>query len=103
MPAAPTARREKAAVATRESAPAKQRLGYKRERALAELPKKMDALHAEMTALNEALADPALYTRDPKGFAAKTDRLGTAQAELDAAENEWLELEMLREELKSAG
>ncbi len=101
--AAPTVRREKAATAPRETAPAKQRLGYKRERALAELPKKMDALHAEMAALNEALADPALYTRDPKGFAAKTARLGAAQAELDAAETEWLELEMLREELKSAG
>ena len=50
--------------------------------------------------LNEALADPALYTRDPKGFAAKTARLGAAQAELDAAETEWLELEMLREELE---
>ncbi len=102
-PAAPSARREKAATAPREAAPAKQRLGYKRERALAELPKKMDALHAEMAALNEALADPALYTRDPKDFAAKTTRLGAAQAELDAAETEWLELEMLREELKSAG
>ncbi|MCA0245698.1 MAG: ATP-binding cassette domain-containing protein [Proteobacteria bacterium] len=101
--AAPPPRRGKAAAAPREAAPAKQRLGYKRERALAELPKKMDALHAEMAALNEALADPALYTRDPKGFAAKTTRLGVAQAELDAAETEWLELEMLREELKSAG
>ena len=101
--AATPPRREKATPAPREAAPAKQRLGYKRERALAELPKKMDALHAEMAALNEALADPALYTRDPKGFAAKTARLGAAQAELDAAETEWLELEMLREELKSAG
>ena len=101
--AAPTVRREKTTAAPREASPAKQRLGYKRERALAELPKKMDALHAEMAALNEALADPALYTRDPKGFAAKTTRLGAAQAELDAAETEWLELEMLREELKSAG
>ena len=32
-------------------------------------------------------------------FQAKTRRLGAAQAELDAAETEWLELEMLREEL----
>ncbi len=103
LAAAPPTRREKVAATPREAAPAKQRLGYKRERALAELPKKMDALHAEMAALGEALADPALYTRDPKGFAAKTARLGAAQAELDAAETEWLELEMLREELKSAG
>jgi ATP-binding cassette subfamily F protein uup len=92
-------RKEKAA-ATREQAPAK-RLGYKRERALAELPKKMDALHVEMAALQQALADPEFYRRDASGFAAKTARLGAAQAELEAAESEWLELEILREELKN--
>ena len=52
-----------------------------------------------MAVLNEALADAGLYGRDPKAFAAKTARLGAAQAELDAAETEWLELEMLKEEL----
>ena len=98
--ATPAARREKAATPAREPAAPKQRLGYKRERALAELPRKIEALHAEIAALNEALADPQLYTRDPKGFAGKTARLGGAQAELDAAETEWLELEMLREELQ---
>jgi ATP-binding cassette subfamily F protein uup len=95
--AAAAPRKEKAPV--RESA-AKQRLGYKRERALAELPKKMEGLQAEMAALNADLADPALYGRDAKAFAAKTARLGAAQAELEVAEAEWLELEMLREELE---
>ena len=84
--------------ASRESGAAK-RLGYKRERALVELPKKMAALQAEMAAINEALADPNLYARDPKAFQTKTARLGAAQAELDAAETEWLELEMLKAEL----
>ena len=46
-----------------------------------------------------ALADPDLYSRDAKAFAAKTARLGAAQVELEAAETEWLELELLREEL----
>ena len=91
-------RKEKVASA-RDSAP-KQRLGYKRERALVELPKKIEALQAEMAAINEAMADPGLYARDPKAFAAKTARLGAAQAEIDAAESEWLELEMLKEELQ---
>jgi len=77
----------------------KQRLGYKRERQLAELPKKIEALQKEMAAINEALAEPTLYSRDPKAFAAGSARLAAAQAELDAAETEWLELEMLREEL----
>ena len=54
-----------------------------------------------MAAIDTAMADPDFYTRDPRGFQAKTTRLGDAQAELDAAETEWLELEMLREELGS--
>jgi ATP-binding cassette subfamily F protein uup len=94
----PSRTREKAAT-PRDSSAAGRRLGYKRERALVELPKKIEALHAEMAALQHAMADPDLYARDPKGFAARTARLGAAQAELDAAETEWLELEMLREEL----
>jgi ATP-binding cassette subfamily F protein uup len=94
--ATPVPRKEKAPAPSREQ---KQRLGYKRERALAELPGRIEALQAEMAAINEALADPQLYARDPKTFAAKSNRLAAAQAELDAAESEWLELEMLREEL----
>ncbi len=76
------------------------RLGYKRERALTELPKQIEALQAEMARLNADLADATLYSRDAKAFAAKSARLAAAQAELDTAEKEWLELEMLREELK---
>ncbi len=95
-PAAP--RRDKAAAPARET---KARLGYKRERALAELPKKIEALHAEMAQLQAALADPDFYRRNAADFQAKTKRLGAAQSELDAAETEWLELEMLREELDS--
>jgi len=90
----------KAKAAPREPASAK-RLGFKRERALVELPKKIDALRAEMAAIHAAMADPTLYSRDPKGFAAKSARLTVAQAEIDAAETEWLELEMLKEELGS--
>ncbi len=103
VPAAPAARKEKPAGTSKESAAPRQRLGYKRERALAELPKKIETLQAEMAALSAALADPGLYGRDAKAFAAGTARLTAAQAELDAAETEWLELEMLREELQRNG
>ena len=58
-------------------------------------------MQAEIATLHQALADPDLYSRDPGAFAAKTERLGAAQAEVDAAETEWLELEMLREELQA--
>jgi len=99
-PAAAAPRKEKPA-APREAAVQAKRLGYKRERALSELPKKIDALHAEIASLHQALANPDLYRQDAKAFAAKTARLGVAQSELEAAETEWLELEILREELKS--
>ncbi len=98
MPTTVSLTPRKAKAAAREPASAK-RLGFKRERALVELPKTIAALQAEMAAIHAAMADPALYSRDPKGFAAKSARLGTAQAELEAAETAWLELEMLREEL----
>ena len=75
------------------------RLGYKREHALAELPKRIEALQGEIASLHQALADPDLYRRDASSFAARTARLGAAKAELEAAETEWLELELLREEL----
>ena len=45
----------------------KARLGYKRERALAELPRKIEALQAEIASFNQALADPDLYRRDAQG------------------------------------
>ena len=45
------------------------------------------------------MTDSGLYRRDASAFAGKTARLSEAQAELEAAETEWLELELLREEL----
>jgi len=96
----PAVRRDKPAPAQREPAVARQRLGYKRERALAELPIRIEGLTAEIATLQRDLADLGLYSRDAAGFTARGARLQAAQAELDAAETEWLELEMLREELR---
>ncbi|MBB4267308.1 ABC-F family ATP-binding cassette domain-containing protein [Roseospira visakhapatnamensis] len=75
------------------------KLSYKQQRALEQLPGRIDALQTEATRLEAALSDPALFTRDPAGFQARADRLAAARAELDAAETEYLELEILREEL----
>ena len=99
--ASPSRAKDKAPAAPKLAGPAKARLGYKRERALVELPKKIEALQAEIATLQQALADPDLYRRDPKRFQSSTTRIGAAQAEIEAAETEWLELEMLREELNS--
>ena len=50
--------------------------------------------------LNAALADPDLYARDPARFTATTSALAAARDELSAAEEQWLTLEMLREEIE---
>src|SRR5690606_31605935 len=43
------------------------------------------------------------YTRDPQGFARDSKALAEAEAKRSAAEEQWLELEMLREELEGSG
>jgi ATP-binding cassette subfamily F protein uup len=50
-----------------------------------------------VAALEAKVADAGFYARDPAGFARATQALATAQAALAAAEERWLELEMLRE------
>jgi ATP-binding cassette subfamily F protein uup len=61
----------------------------------------MSDLSVEVTALKSALADPSLFARDAKAFNAKAARLADAERELSAAEEEWLALEIKREELNT--
>ena len=49
--------------------------------------------------LEAALADPGLYARDRAGFDRAADRMHAARAELASAEDRWLVLEAMREEL----
>jgi ATP-binding cassette subfamily F protein uup len=84
------------------AAKATTKLSYKDQRELDELPKKLEKLTAEMAAISAKLADPAFYGRDPEGFAKQSARLTAAQAEHEAAEERWLELEMLKEQVKQA-
>ena len=85
------------------SAPAARKLSFKEKHALETLPVRMSGLENEIKTLQAKLAEPDLYRRDPKTFAATTARLGTAQAELAEAEEQWLALEMRREELEGRG
>ena len=83
----------------REPKPAKRRLSFHEKHALETLPATIAALQADIRKLDARLADPGLYARDRKSFDATSAALATAHAELSAAEERWLELEMLREEL----
>jgi ABC transport system ATP-binding/permease protein len=75
-------------------------LSFHEKHALETLPKTIVALAARMRALHERLDDPGLYARDRKAFEEASAALVDAQAELAAAEERWLELEVLREEVE---
>ena len=96
---APAAEKPKAAAPVQTQA-AKRKLSFKEKHALETLPKDIEKLDALMETLNKKLADASYYTRDPNGFAKDTAALGEAATRKTAAEEQWLELEMLREELE---
>ncbi|WP_262030688.1 ABC-F family ATP-binding cassette domain-containing protein [Microvirga sp. Mcv34] len=83
------------------SSPAsKRKLGFNEQHDLKTLPKRMEELEAKIAKVQEILADPELYSRDPARFQKAMDALTQLQTELHASEERWLELEMLREELE---
>ncbi|WP_424626829.1 ABC-F family ATP-binding cassette domain-containing protein [Bradyrhizobium sp. SYSU BS000235] len=88
-------------VATSSAPASKRRLSFNEKHALETLPKTMSKLQAEIAKQQKLLDDPQLYTKDRKAFDAASAAIAKAQSELDAAEEKWLELEMLREEIES--
>ena len=70
--------------------------------ALQSMQRRMEALCDGIGQLQRALSDPGLYARDRARFNRFTAALAARQAELDAAEEEWLALELLREEIEGA-
>ena len=91
-------RKEPAAAAPKPFASRK--LSYKQKFALENLPKQMAEAEGKIAKLEEKMADPAFYTRDPAGFARVAAEIDTLRGSLTAMEEEWLELEMLREEIE---
>jgi len=77
-----------------------QKLSYKHQRALENLPAEIAALEEKITKINTKLAEPDFYSKDPNGFALLTKELDKTTATLAEKEEEWLELEMLREEVE---
>ncbi len=78
----------------------KRRLSFKEKHALETLPGRIAELEAQITKVQAVMDDPELFSRDPGRFEAATAKLGELQLALNQAEEQWLELEMLREELE---
>ncbi|QTN19178.1 ABC-F family ATP-binding cassette domain-containing protein [Brevundimonas sp. AJA228-03] len=85
-------------LATRHSPLATSRkLSFKDQHRLKELDALIHTLPADIAAHEATLADVNFYARDPSGFASTMKALDGARAKLEAAEEEWLELEAKRE------
>ena len=78
----------------------KRKLSFKEKHALQTLPQVIAAREAEMAELQQRLAAPDLFRRDPKAFETANKRLAAAQKEHAKAEEQWLELELLRSEIE---
>jgi ATP-binding cassette subfamily F protein uup len=77
----------------------KRKMKFKEKHALETLPKTMAALNQKANELQSKLDDAQFYIRDRAGFEKVTGDLAETQRKLAAAEEQWLELEILREEL----
>jgi ATP-binding cassette subfamily F protein uup len=100
---------QKPATAPKEARPAsagvaasvrKGRLSFKQKHALETLPARMEEFKAQKARLQRKLDDASLYARDPVAFRTASEALAKAESKLAAAEEEWLELEILREAIE---
>jgi len=92
---APAARPDRSAEQTRR------KLSFKDKHDLDTLPARMEALGRDIAKLQAILADPNLYARDRAAFDKASAAMTKAQGELSAAEDRWLELEILKESLEA--
>ena len=90
--------KKKVEEAPKPAGPAK-KLSFKDQRDLDRLPGEIEKLEAGIAADEAALADPDLYVRDPKRFAALMASIEKKRDEKEAAELRWLEVAEMAEGL----
>ncbi len=73
-----------------------QKLTYKLERELSQLPQKIEKVEQEIQTLTTQLSDGEFYQRDPEGFHEATKSLSEMQSKLERYESRWLELEEMK-------
>ena len=79
----------------------KAKLSYKQKFALETLPKEIAKAEGEIAVREAKMADPGLFSRDAATFNRLATEVEKLRSDLARMEEEWLELEMLREELES--
>lgn len=78
------------------------RLSYNQQRLLNVLPDEIAALETKIHQTEQALSNADLYLQNPDEFARLSQELATLNQQKDDKENQWLELQMLKESLEKA-
>ena len=99
MGAAPAPKTKSAGPRVQTSSSGKPRLSFKQKHALEKLPGRIAEMQGLQAGLQTKLGKPDFYTKDPKGFAKMSQQLADTEAKITKCEEEWLELEMLREQV----
>lgn len=82
--------------------PGTRKLSYNQQRLLEVLPQEIETLEDEIGEIENSLADPGLYSRNPDEFNRLSSELLDKQKAKENKENQWLEIQMLKEELELA-
>lgn len=77
------------------------KLSYKQKFALEQLPKKMQALTEEIEIIEKTLSDSQIYLKDLSKAKELGELLKQKKQKYSLYEEEWLQLEILREELEN--
>lgn len=91
---------EKTKVVQPEKIKAQEKLSYKEARELSLLPQEIETLNKEVQQLEDSLADPSFYQRDPKTFDKTIEQFQEIRHTLHHKEERWLELLEKEEEFE---
>ncbi|NVK32864.1 MAG: ATP-binding cassette domain-containing protein [Rhodobacteraceae bacterium] len=98
----PEPKKDKQSSAPAEQKPkAKAKLSFTQQHLLKTLPQTISNIEAKLEKLQLEMNDPQLYAKNPNKFAKLTAEISDLATEKDKAEEQWLELEMLKEEIES--
>ncbi len=78
---------------------ASKKLSFNQQYALENLPKEIAKINQNIKMFEDKLSEPDLYSKDPELFNKCTSELEKLSSELSKKEEEWWELEILREEI----
>lgn len=98
-PVSKVAPKKPAVAATQTSANKPKKLSYNQQRLLEVLPQEVADIEKEISQIEQELSNPDLYTVQPQRFDELSRKLPELQNVKEGKENQWLELQMLAEEL----